>query len=165
MTVISIVAHRGGTEATLRAGNSLLWLAGSFTGKSVHQTRSVEGAGGGRWRQKTGLEHLPSSNWRERWWVMKWKKMLYFDLSCWLGFRILRWCVWYWYALRLNQYIYKRKKHSCESALFRRKQHTDLDELMAVMQELPCRIFQVTGNFRWQADDKFHIIHQTFAGK
>lgn len=94
MTVISIVAHRGGTEATLRAGNSLPWLAGSFTGRSVHQTRSVEGAGGGRWRQKTGLEHRLSSNWRERWWVMKGKKMLYIDLSRWLGFRILRWCVW-----------------------------------------------------------------------
>lgn len=69
------------------------------------------------------------------------------------------------YSLRLKQYIYKKKKHSCESGLFRGKQHTDLDELMAVVQELPRRIFQVTGNFRWQADDKFHIIYQTFAGK
>lgn len=68
-----ICVHRGGTKVTLRAGNSLLWLAGSSTGRSVRRIRFVEGAGGGRWHQRTGLEHPPSSNWRGRWWVKRGK--------------------------------------------------------------------------------------------
>lgn len=60
-------AHRGRTEVTLRAGNSPPSSAGSSTGRNVLQTRFAEDAGGERWHQRTGLEQLPSSNWREHW--------------------------------------------------------------------------------------------------
>lgn len=62
ITLVFIFAHRGRTEVTLKAGNSLPSLAGSSTGRSVLQTRFVGGAGGGRWRQRTDLGQLQSSS-------------------------------------------------------------------------------------------------------
>lgn len=57
-----------------KGGNTLHWLAGSFTGRSAPRTPFGAAAGEGKWSHQTALGPLPSLDWKGHQWVLLVKK-------------------------------------------------------------------------------------------